>query len=266
MCSRSDLVVHIKEAETMNLKRETLFFAMIALLLSVFAFPAQASDADKLTYFTFSTPVELPGVALGSGTYAFKVLDSLSDRNIVQVFDKDQKHLYATILAIPDYTPQPSDKTIIRFSETKPGAPPAIKEWFYPGDSIGWEFVYPQSRAVQLAKASNQAVPSMPSNLSSNITDQNKSTQDSSAKAMENAPLKAEEPSGEEVEIAEVFIPVAPAGAPDNGNSTGHTVNTESHESATLPKTASMLPLIGVVGLSLVIMGALFCFLAKRTV
>jgi hypothetical protein len=201
------------------------FLYMLTLLFAG-VFVANSSVSDKLTIFTFSQPVELPGVTLPAGTYAFKVLDSLADRNIVQVFDKDQRKLYATVLAIPDYTPQPSNKTIIKFSETTPGAPKAIKEWFYPGESMGWEFVYPKKRATELAKASNQSVPSMPNNLASNITQPAQSSSDSSVTALKNAPIKAEKPSGEEGEVAEVFIIIAPADL----HPTQHSVNNDADE------------------------------------
>jgi hypothetical protein len=201
-------------------------FLYVLTLLFAGVFVANSSVSDKLTIFTFSQPVELPGVTLPAGTYAFKVLDSLADRNIVQVFDKDQRKLYATVLAIPDYTPQPSNKTIIKFSETTPGAPKAIKEWFYPGESMGWEFVYPKKRATELAKASNQSVPSMPNNLTSNITQPAQSSSDSSVTALKNAPIKAEKPSGEEGEVAEVFIIIAPADL----HPTQHSVNNDADE------------------------------------
>jgi hypothetical protein len=207
-----------------SLRLGSFLYALTLLFAGVFV--ANSSVSDKLTIFTFSQPVELPGVTLPAGTYAFKVLDSLADRNIVQVFDKDQRKLYATVLAIPDYTPQPSNKTIIKFSETTPGAPKAIKEWFYPGESMGWEFVYPKKRATELAKASNQSVPSMPNNLTSNITQPAQSSSDSSVTALKNAPIKAEKPSGEEGEVAEVFIIIAPADL----HPTQHSVNNDADE------------------------------------
>jgi len=196
----------------------------IAALATAFGTPVKADAHDKLTIFRFSQPVELPGVALPAGTYVFKLADTSGDRNIVQVFDKDQTHVLATFVGIPDYRPQPSDKSLIRFSETTAGGPPAIKEWFYPGDAYGVEFAYPKSRAAELAKASNQAVPSMPSNLASDIKSSKTST-DSSAMAMKGAPIKAEQPNGDEVEVDEVFIIHVPA-SPMAGN-TVHNVNSD---------------------------------------
>jgi hypothetical protein len=211
-------------------------FLFVLALLFAGTFVAKSSVSDKLTIFTFSQPVELPGVSLPAGTYAFKVLDSLADRNIVQVWDKDQKKLYGTFLAIPDYTPNPSNKTIIKFSERTPGAPKAVKEWFYPGESMGWEFVYPKKRAMELAKASNQSVPSMPNNLASNITQPAQSSSDSSVAAMKNAPIVAETPNGDEAEVAHVFIIVAPVGNDTNSQPNQHSVNNDADEVSSGPR------------------------------
>src|SRR5712672_4839493 len=69
---------------------------------------AVADESDHKTIVTFSGPVEIPGKALPAGTYVFKLLNSTSNRNIVQIFDKDEKQLLATILAIPDYRLKPT--------------------------------------------------------------------------------------------------------------------------------------------------------------
>lgn len=212
-----------------NLLRLGQFLCVLTVVLAA-GFVANASESDKKTIFTFSQPVELPGVALPAGTYVFKVLDSLTDRNIVQVFNKDDTKLIGTFVTIPDYTPQPSDKTIVKFSETSAGGPKAIKEWFYPGENVGWEFVYPKKRAVELAKASHQAVPSMPDNMTSNITQQAKNSSDSSVIAMKQTPIKAEEANGAEEEVAHVFIIIMPTDA--SFHPTPHSVNNDADEAA----------------------------------
>ena len=212
-----------------NLLRLGQFLCVLTVVLAA-GFVANASESDKKTIFTFSQPVELPGVALPAGTYVFKVLDSLTDRNIVQVFNKDETKLIGTFVTIPDYTPQPSDKTIVKFSETSAGGPKAIKEWFYPGENVGWEFVYPKKRAVELAKASHQAVPSMPDNMTSNITQQAKNSSDSSVIALKQTPIKAEEANGTEDEVAHVFIIIMPTDA--SFHPTPHSVNNDADEAA----------------------------------
>ena len=55
---------------------------------------ARADEWNKKTIVTFSGPVEIPGQVLQPGSYVFKLADSQSDRNIVQVFNKGRNHIY----------------------------------------------------------------------------------------------------------------------------------------------------------------------------
>lgn len=169
---------------------------------------AKADEYNKLTYFTFNAPVEVPGyrgpIVLPAGTYTFKLLDSLGNRDIVQIYNKAMSHLYSTVLAIPDYRLTPKGKSVITFEERAAGSPEAIKAWFYPGDNFGQEFVYPHARAVELAKNVNEPVLSMPEATSSHMAEPIKSNQEAGVAAMEKAPVNAEEPNGNEVEMAQV--------------------------------------------------------------
>src|ERR1700733_5110536 len=166
---------------------------------------ANADLWDHRTIFTFSGPVEIPGQVLDAGTYVFKVVDSASDRNVVQVFSEDDNHLYGTFLTVPDYHQRPSGKTIINFEERAAGDPEAVKAWFYPGDNYGHDFVYPRAKAAALAKANNQPVASMPDELAGKTTKPAKSMNESSVAAMKKTPLKAQKPTGQEVEVSEAF-------------------------------------------------------------
>jgi len=130
-----------------------------ALVLAVMVMPsAHADEWNKQTYLTFSGPVQVPGASLPAGTYMFKLADLQGNRHVVQVFDKDGTKLYTTILAIPDQRLEPTDKPVVMFSETPAGTPAAIKAWFYPGDTIGDEFVYPRHEAMQIAQSTHQSV------------------------------------------------------------------------------------------------------------
>ena len=175
-----------------------------ALLLKV-----MADEWDKKTIVSFNHPVEIPGgKILPAGRYVFKLLDSASDRNIVQIFNENQTHLYATILAIPNYRLQPTDKTVITFGAREADSVEAIRAWFYPGASWGQEFVYPKTRAVKLAKLIDEPVPSMPSKLASNITMPAKSGNELPIMALRKAPLKAVRPTGEVVAIPGITVSV----------------------------------------------------------
>jgi len=177
---------------------------------------AHADQWNQLTYFTFSAPVEIPGfhgpMVIPAGTYTFKLLDSLSDRDIVQIFNKDQTHLYATVIAIPDYRMKPTGKTVLTFEERVTGSPEAIRAWFYPGNNFGDQFVYPKTRAVELAKANNEPVLSMPDDMASNITKPIKTSKESAATALEKALIKAERANGQEVAASQVVTPKSEQG------------------------------------------------------
>jgi hypothetical protein len=197
---------------------------------------ANAGEWDQKTIITFSGPIEIPGRVLPAGTYVFKLADSFSDRNIVQVFSEDEQHLYGTFLSIPDQRLHPAGKSIITFDERPAGWPEAVRAWFYPGDEIGHQFVYPKKEAVALAKANNTPVASMPAELAENTTEPAATLNELNVMAMKQAPLKAQTPTEEEIEISELFV--AQTLPPD-----------QPQLPAELPKTAGMLPLIGLVGL-----------------
>jgi hypothetical protein len=198
---------------------------------------ASADEWDQRTTFTFSGPVEVPGQVLQAGTYVFKLADSQSDRDIVQVYSKDEKHLYGTFLTLPDQRLQPAGKPIITFQETPAGQPEAVRAWFYPGEDYGHQFVYPKQKAAALAKANNTPVPSMPTELAANTTKPAATVNEPHVVAMSQAPLKAQKPTEEEVEVVEVFgIPVEAPTA-------------EADLPEVLPETGSLLPLIGLLGL-----------------
>jgi len=216
----------------------------LALTGTVFA-PGAKSDAwNRKTVMTFSVPVEIPGVhlkgwgVLPAGTYVFKILDSQSDRHIVQIFNADETQVYATILAIPNYRLRATDKTVVTFRERPAGQPEALRAWFYPGRNWGEEFVYPKAKAVELAKATNTPVLFTPAEIPVEVAEPIKSANEPVVQELKLAPVMAIQPTGEEVELAQVVTP-PPA------------LETEPAQltAKALPPTASSLPLIALLGL-----------------
>ena len=136
----------------------------IAIFGAMLSTPARADEWNRKTIVTFSAPVEIPGVhlvgwgVLPAGTYVFKIMDSLSNRHIVQISNKEETKVYATILAIPNYRLKATDKTVMTFRERAAGEPEALRAWFYPGRNWGEEFVYPKSKAIAIARATNTPV------------------------------------------------------------------------------------------------------------
>src|SRR5882724_3201953 len=140
--------------------------------VTVMAAPGiHADEWDKKTILTFSGPVQIPGATLQAGSYVFKLADLSGNRHVVRVFDKDEKKIISTMMAMPNQRLTPSDKPVVLFSERPSGSPQAIRVWYYPGDTIGNEFVYPKRQAMAIAKANHQPVLATNDEPAGNTTD-----------------------------------------------------------------------------------------------
>jgi hypothetical protein len=219
----------------------------MAFLSTMFLPSARADDFDHQTTVTISAPVEIPGVhlqgwgVLPAGTYVFKLVDSGSDRHIVQIFSKDQLTVYATILAIPNYRLKATDETVITFNEGLRDKPEALRAWFYPGANWGEEFVYPKAKAAELAQVTKLPVLAVVSEVKAEVV---KPEEPAVVAELKQAPVMAAQPTGEVVEIAQVVQTtpqetVAAAPAPV----------AEPVAINKLPDTATSLPLIALCGL-----------------
>jgi len=229
-----------------------------AILLVASSTVAMADTWSKQTKVTFSGPVQIPGphaqngvVTLPAGTYIFRLLDSSSNRNIVEVTNTRGNRVYSTILAINDYRLNATSKTVMYFTETKSGTPPAVKAWFYPGDNRGQRFVYPKVKAVQLAATVNQPVPS----YEAPVVEKAK---------VEEIKVVAQTPAKQEVAYApQTFEKVDTA---DTAGVDGEAVKPAPAPAAPaaepqptkLPTTASPLQYFGLIGAALLAIGFLF--------
>jgi hypothetical protein len=257
----------------------------LGLMLAAFSTIANADQWNRKTEVTFSGPVEIPGVhltgwgILPAGAYIFKILDSQSDRHIVQIFSKDEKTVYATILAVPNQRLRATDKTVITFTERAAGEPEALRAWFYPGRTSGEEFVYPKARALALAKATNTPVLFTPTDLPVEVAEPSKLAEAPVVAELKRAPIKAVQPTGEEVEIAQVVTPppaqeespavlaqaaAPPAPAPRTPAPAATVEPAPSVPAATLPETDSYLPEIAVIGLLALVSGLALRAVRKR--
>lgn len=234
------------------------------VMLSCFVFLAlaitpriHAQTANQKTILTFTEPFEVPGVdaqILPAGTYVFTLVDSLSDRNIVRITNEDGTHVFTTILAIPNYRLEPTEKTVMTFKERGEGQPEAIKAWFYPGYAFGQEFVYPKKRAMELAKIVNEPVLEMPNETAEVVPEE----------TLKTVPLAAIQPTGEEVPVTAVVqpSPAAQAVAPPASEATPPRA---IEVAQALPQTASSLPLFASIGLLSLFAGLTLLLLTKRS-
>ena len=218
-----------------------------SLVALAFASSVEAQTWNKRTIVKFSQTIEIPGVGqkfLPAGTYVFKLVDSVSNRDIVQIFSEDETHVFATILTIANYRLKATDETVMTFRERPVGQPEAIRAWFYPGANWGQEFVYPKTRAIELAKVTQQPILFVPSEVAPEMA------KPVPVVALKEAPIKAVTPRGEEVEIAQVVEPPP--------------VQTASARPPVLPKTSSPLPLFGLIGLLSLGAGFALSIFSKR--
>lgn len=222
--------------------KDSWFCALACVGLLAAASLAKADEWNKRTVVTFNEPVEIPGIVLLPGTYVMKLADSPSDRDVVQVFNQREDRVYATVMAIPVYRDKPTSHTVITFEERRAGVPEAIKDWYYPGDLRGQEFVYPHDGTViQTASVTPLSAPAPAP----------------AAPAVAPRPVPAPAPAPQPTEISQATPPSSHPSAPQA------TPAKKTQSAKVLPKTASSLPLIGLVGMISIALGL---GLRKRTV
>jgi hypothetical protein len=220
------------------MSKATTMALVCAGLLAAMLPRANADEWNQKTYFTFSQPVELPGQVLNAGTYVFKVMDSPSDRDIVQVFNKRENHCYGTFITVPDYRMNPPDKPVITFEERAAGSPEAVHAWWYPGRNYGHEFIYHKVKEMAMAQTTTQQTEQTATNTTQTTT---QAAQEQSTTAMNEEPPAVQPPAEEQTPAVQPATP-----APQEETTANRTEETPP---ATLPKTSSPLPLIAFLGL-----------------
>ncbi len=214
-----------------------------------------ADEWDKKTIMTVNEAIEMPScctpdhtVTLQPGTYVMVLVDSLSDRHIVRVFDKTQTHVITTILAIPNYRLQPTGKTVFQYWEVPAGQPRALRAWFYPGDNFGQEFAYHKHTAEKIAAFVKTPVPAIEVNTTVEAE-------------LKTAPLVVVDESGKASELAAVTPPPEPTVQEQVVQTADRR---EPAPAETLPHTASAMPLLGLTGLVSLALFAAFGFRSRR--
>jgi len=248
----------------------------VTVFVCLMAAPVSAQPLDKRTLFTFSGPVALPGVTLPAGQYLFRLADPNSSSKVVQVLNADGTKPYGLFFTIAAERLEPASSPELRFMETASGMPAAIRTWWYPGERRGYEFIFPKEQARRLAMGARQPV--LTTDAQTTTTEQTNTAElsrvgssgqetDVSASA---APTVAT-PSGttQEGTIASSSLSIATPSIPAVGSapvatstasaqaSTGGTATTRTSAKQSgsaraartaLPRTASQLPLVAMIG------------------
>jgi hypothetical protein len=122
------------------------------------AAPARADESDKLTLLTFSKPVQLPGITLPAGRYRFQLADVTESRRVVKIQSEDGKKQFGMLLTLQNQLRDIPKDALVLFNETATGQPEAVRSWNYPGERIGYEFVYSRAEAMVIAHRTRQPV------------------------------------------------------------------------------------------------------------
>jgi hypothetical protein len=213
------------------------------------ASPAQAQTEDKKTYFTFSAPIALPGVTLPAGRYLFHIVDTTTTRKVIQVVSEDGKKPFAMMNSIPDTRRDPKDATVA-FYETPRGTPAAVKSWWYSGETIGYQFIYPRAQARQIAQNIGKPVlTTRTEDTKSAVTHIDAAGKD--VDEVDAAASNSASTANDSSATSTVFNRTPPQVAQAAPAPAPAPVPTESSRVARneLPRTASDLPLVGLIGM-----------------
>lgn len=222
--------------------------AFVAAILGVVAIAPKASadPYDKKIIATFADSIALPGgVTLQPGTYVFKLQDSSNDRHIVLIQNQRENHTYAQVFATNSFRVVPKGKVQFIYWETAAGQPKAIREVFWPGDNHGQAFEYSREELSRLdqpqSNTQTAAVTPAPASQPVAPAAEPAPAPQQPVETAQNTPPPAPEPAP-----AVTTPEPAPSPAPEQAPAP---VVAENSRPATLPQTASTLPLLALIGL-----------------
>ena len=218
--------------------RKTVLAGLAFALLGATPAVVVGQTMSQRTVLTFSQPFEIPGHVLPAGTYTFQLVDSLSDRHIVQVSSADGSRPIAIVLAIANYRLEATERTVMTFNEVPVGSPETLRAWFAPGRNWGDEFVYPKRRALELAATSKVPVPAIA--VAAEDPD------------LKTVPLVAVTPEQQEVPVAAVIqtTPMPEQRVASTSGSQDTTLQGRDQPARELPQTVSPLFLVGLLGIA----------------
>jgi hypothetical protein len=126
----------------LNRKSTLAALAAIAVLAGAASVHAWGTFS-RTTYVTFSGPVSLPGIALGTGTYIFELMDPIGTTDVVTVRDRARSTVYYSGFTERAQRP-PGLRQPISLGESGAGVAPRILAWYPEGESTGHKFLYPK--------------------------------------------------------------------------------------------------------------------------
>ena len=234
--------------------------AAALVLTAVVAGPAlQADEWNLKTYITVNQPFQVPGAVLEPNTkYVLRRLDGNAGTNhVVRVMNADETKILTTFMAISDSRLEPADDTVLTFIETAAGYPKPVKSWFYPGRLDGLEFLYSKKEKAEIAAHAPGAQPALQTaelEETETFTPQAPEATTMPAPVEDQIEVNREKPA--DVTPTEEVTPAPTeeehAAAPEEAAQPEEAPATSSES---LPATGGELPMLALLGLSLVGLG-----------
>ena len=225
-----------------------------AVLFSMSIAPSLKADTwNKKTVITISETITLPmNTVLQPGTYVFKLADFAVGPSHRPDLQCHRNTYYRHHPGDPRTTgcSRPA-RACSSSGKRRRAAPKAMRAWFYPGDNFGQEFVYPKIQSLEIAKITRTPVPTVL--VENDVVD---------VAVLKAAPVVVVTEKGEEEPLVlTAQNNIAAESAPSRPYA-----DAAPTTASTLPRTASSLPLMGLVDLaSLGAFGLLVC-LPKRKI
>jgi hypothetical protein len=193
-------------------------FCAAGLVGSALRADTNAADPEKKAVIAIQSPMEIPGSVLQPGSYVFKQSGAQNGWTVVQIYNQSESTLVTTVIAYPNPKLATNGETIMTYSA--PGSNGQVLEAVtFPGDAAPDQFAYPAAEADRIGSANRVRIPST-------------GTNDAYPSSLPDAASSWS----------------APISGGINGTQAMSSPNATAD--ATLPQTASSLPLIGIVGIS----------------
>lgn len=113
-------------------------FAVVVMTAS----PSSAQSFDERVYFSFASPVAVPGAVLPPGDYVFRLADPNNNRKVIQVLSADMKKVHAMFMANEILRGTEAAGHEVSLGEARTGTPRSVEGMWQPNSYYGKGFVY----------------------------------------------------------------------------------------------------------------------------
>jgi hypothetical protein len=138
------------EEEVLNV-RKMVAVAALVLASGLTAGTVRADESNQAIQVTFSGPVQIPGQVLPAGTYWFVLLDERNPQTVL-ILNNERSRSYGIINTIARERSVATRNAAFTLAKRGGAEPEAVVAWFYPGNTVGHEFVYSKQVEKELSK------------------------------------------------------------------------------------------------------------------